>query len=76
MSNVVKIAVSGAAGQIGYALLFRLASGEVFGPDTRIALHLLEITPVLKALQGVVMALQCSYRMLFCVRMHFHRLIE
>ncbi|MDX1524234.1 MAG: malate dehydrogenase, partial [Anaerolineae bacterium] len=45
MSNLVKVAVTGAAGQIGYAMLFRLASGEVFGPDTRVDLHLLEIPP-------------------------------
>ena len=56
--NSVKVAVTGAAGQIGYSLLFRLASGEVFGPDTKISLHLLEITPVLKALEGVVMELE------------------
>lgn len=65
MGNVVKVAVTGAAGQIGYALLFRLASGEAFGPDTRIALHLLEITPVLKALEGVVMELDdCAFPLL------------
>lgn len=57
MSKLVKVAVTGAAGQIGYALLFRLASGEIFGHDTRVALHLLEITPALKVLQGVVMEL-------------------
>jgi malate dehydrogenase len=65
MSNLVKVAVTGAAGQIGYALLFRLASGEVFGPGTRLALHLLEITPVLKALEGVVMELDdCAFSLL------------
>ncbi len=65
MSNLVKVAVTGAAGQIGYALLFRLASGEVFGPNTRVALHLLEITPVLKALEGVVMELDdCAFSLL------------
>ncbi len=61
----VKVAVTGAAGQIGYALLFRLASGEVFGPDTKISLHLLEITPVLPALEGVVMELNdCAFPLL------------
>ena len=55
MARTVKVAVTGAAGQIGYSLLPRLASGEIFGHDTRISLHLLEITPVLKALEGVVM---------------------
>ena len=65
MSKLVKVAVTGAAGQIGYALLFRLASGEIFGPNTRVALHLLEITPVLKALEGVVMELDdCAFPLL------------
>jgi malate dehydrogenase len=65
MSDIVKIAVTGAAGQIGYAMLFRLASGEVFGPNTKVALHLLEITPVLKALEGVVMELDdCAFSLL------------
>ena len=65
MSNSVKVAITGAAGQIGYALLFRLASGEVFGPDTRVALHLLEIPVVLKALEGVVMELEdCAFPLL------------
>ena len=59
------MAVTGAAGQIGYALLFRLASGEVFGHDTKISLHLLEITPVLPALEGVVMELNdCAFPLL------------
>ncbi len=53
----VKIAVTGAAGQIGYSLLFRLASGDLLGPDTPVELRLLEITPALKALEGVVMEL-------------------
>jgi malate dehydrogenase len=65
MSNLVKIAVTGAAGQIGYALLFRLASGQAFGPDTRVALHILEITPVLPAVEGVVMELDdCAFPLL------------
>ena len=65
MSNHVKVAVTGAAGQIGYAILFRLASGEVFGHDTKVSLHLLEITPVLPALEGVVMELQdCAFPLL------------
>lgn len=65
MSKTVKVAVSGAAGQIGYALLPRLASGEVFGPDTKVSLHLLEITPALKALEGVVMELHdCAFPLL------------
>jgi malate dehydrogenase len=65
MSNVVKVAVTGAAGQIGYSLLPRLASGEVFGPNTKVALHLLEITPALGALEGVVMELDdCAFPLL------------
>ncbi|MCB0192309.1 MAG: malate dehydrogenase [Anaerolineae bacterium] len=65
MSNLVKVAVTGAAGQIGYAMLFRLAAGEAFGPDTRVALHLLEIPPALKAVEGVVMELNdCAFPLL------------
>lgn len=63
--RLVKVAVTGAAGQIGYSLLPRLVSGEVFGKDTRVALHLLEITPVLGALEGVVMELNdCAFPLL------------
>jgi malate dehydrogenase len=58
----VKVAVTGAAGQIGYSLLFRLASGSLLGPDTPIELRLLEITPALTALEGVVMELDdCAF---------------
>lgn len=58
----IKVAVTGAAGQIGYSLLFRLVSGEVFGTDTKVSLHLLEITPALPALEGVVMELDdCAF---------------
>jgi malate dehydrogenase len=65
MSNTVKVAVTGAAGQIGYALLFRLASGAAFGPDTKVVLSLLEITPMLKAVEGVVMELDdCAFPLL------------
>ena len=53
----VKVAVTGAAGQIGYSLLFRIASGALLGPDTPVQLRLLEITPALTALEGVVMEL-------------------
>jgi malate dehydrogenase len=56
----VKVAVTGAAGQICYSLLFRIASGELLGKDTRVELRLLEITPALKALEGVVMELDDS----------------
>lgn len=65
MSKLVKVAVTGAAGNIGYAMLFRLASGEIFGHDTKVALHLLEITPALKALEGVAMELDdCAFPLL------------
>lgn len=61
----VKVAVTGAAGQIGYSLLYRLASGDTFGYNTKITLHLLEITPALKALEGVVMELDdCAFPLL------------
>ncbi len=62
MTQPVKVAVTGAAGQIGYSLLFRIASGAIFGPDTPVQLRLLEITPALKALEGVVMELDdCAF---------------
>lgn len=62
MTDPVRIAVTGAAGQIGYALLFRLASGAMLGPNQPVILHLLEITPALDALQGVVMELEdCAF---------------
>ena len=62
MTNRVKVAVTGAAGQIGYALLFRLASGQVFGPNTIVDLNLLELDVALPALNGVVMELEdCAF---------------
>ena len=65
MARTMKVAVTGAAGQIGYAILPRLVSGEVFGRDVRVSLHLLEITPALKALEGVVMELDdCAFPLL------------
>ena len=61
-STPVKVAVTGAAGQIGYSLLFRIASGALLGPDTPVELRLLEITPALTALEGVVMELDdCAF---------------
>ncbi|MDR1387855.1 MAG: malate dehydrogenase [Propionibacteriaceae bacterium] len=61
----VKVAVTGAAGQIGYSLLFRIASGALLGPDQPVELRLLEITPALKALEGVVMELDdCAFPLL------------
>lgn len=65
MKTPLKVAVTGAAGQIGYSLVFRLASGAVFGPDQPIALHLIEIPNALDALNGVVMELQdCAFPLL------------
>jgi len=62
MKTPVNVAITGAAGQIGYALAFRVASGQMLGPDQPINLHLLEITPALGALQGVVMELNdCAF---------------
>ncbi|MEZ6054165.1 MAG: malate dehydrogenase [Planctomycetaceae bacterium] len=62
MPAPIHVAVTGAAGNIGYALVFRLASGEVFGPDQPVVLHLVEIPPVLKALDGVEMELHdCAF---------------
>jgi malate dehydrogenase len=64
----VKVAVTGAAGQIGYSLLFRIASGALLGPSTPVELRLLEITPALKALEGVVMELDdCAFPLLSSV---------
>ena len=65
MSAPVRVAVTGAAGQIGYSLLFRIASGSMLGPDTPVALQLLEITPALGALNGVRMELDdCAFPLL------------
>ncbi|TLY69819.1 MAG: malate dehydrogenase [Gammaproteobacteria bacterium] len=62
MTAPLNVAITGAAGQIGYALIFRVASGALLGPDERVNLHLLEITPALPALQGVVMELNdCAF---------------
>jgi len=61
----VKVAITGAAGQIGYALLFRIARGDMFGPETEVELHLLELPAALPALQGVVMELEdCAFPLL------------
>jgi malate dehydrogenase len=62
MKPAVNVAITGAAGQIGYALAFRVASGALLGADTQVNLHLLEITPALPQLQGVVMELDdCAF---------------
>lgn len=58
----IRVAVTGAAGQIGYSLIYRIASGEVFGPNQPVILHLVEVPPVLKALDGVHMELDdCAF---------------
>lgn len=65
MSDPVRVTVTGAAGQIGYALLFRIASGAMLGPDTPLVLQMLEITPALGALDGVAMELDdCAFPLL------------
>jgi malate dehydrogenase len=58
MSDAIRVAVTGAAGQIGYALVFRIASGGLFGPQQKVRLQLLEVPPAENALQGVVMELR------------------
>jgi malate dehydrogenase len=69
MSSPIRIAVTGAGGQIGYALLFRIASGAVFGPDRPVSLQLLEVTPALPALNGTLMELEdCAFPLLADVR--------
>ena len=65
MNSPIKVAVTGAAGQIGYSLLFRIASGAMFGPDQPVHLSLIEIPPALGALEGVVMELHdCAFPLL------------
>jgi malate dehydrogenase len=65
MTTPLRVAVTGAGGQIGYALLFRIASGQAFGPDRPVALQLLEITPMLPALNGTLMELEdCAFPLL------------
>lgn len=65
MKQPVRVAVTGAAGQISYSLLFRIAAGEMLGPDQPVILQLLEITPALNALKGVAMELEdCAFPLL------------
>jgi lactate/malate dehydrogenase, NAD binding domain len=62
MSDLIRVAVTGAAGQVAYGMLARLASGEVFGPDKKVLLHLLEIPQALPALEGILMELDdCAF---------------
>ena len=68
MKKPINVAVTGAAGQIGYSLLFRIASGALFGPDQPVSLRLIEIEPALPALDGVVMELNdCAFPLLHSV---------
>ena len=70
MSSPVRVTITGAAGQIGYALVFRIASGQMFGPDTPVELRLLEIAPALPALEGVAMELNdCAFPLLAGIEM-------
>src|SRR3954469_1936327 len=65
MTSPIRVAITGAAGQIGYALVFRVASGAMFGPDQPVALNLIEIPPAIDALKGVVMELDdCAFPLL------------
>src|SRR5215471_21806325 len=65
MSSPIRVAVTGAAGQIGYSLVFRIASGAMFGPNQPVILHLIEIEPALPTLGGVVMELDdCAFPLL------------
>ena len=65
MKDPITVSVTGAAGQIGYALLFRIASGSMFGPDQPVNLRLIEIEPAMGALEGTVMELDdCAFPLL------------
>jgi len=65
MEKPIRVAVTGAAGNIGYALVFRIANGDLFGPDQPVSLRLIEITPAMKALEGVAMELDdCAFPLL------------
>lgn len=69
MTQPIRVAITGAGGQIGYALLFRIASGGLFGPDQPVALSLLEITPALPSLHGTMMELEdCAFPLLTDVK--------
>ena len=65
MTSPVRITITGAAGQISYSLLFRIAAGEMLGPNQPVILQMLEITPALDALKGVAMELEdCAFPLL------------
>ena len=65
MTAPIRVAITGAAGNIGYAIAFRVANGDLFGPDQPVILHMLEITPAMRALEGVAMELDdCAFPLL------------
>jgi malate dehydrogenase len=71
LSNPVRVTVTGAAGQIGYSIVFRIASGQLLGPDTPVDLRLLEIPPAMGALEGVAMELiDCAFPLLANLDLH------
>src|ERR687893_1736774 len=71
MTDSIRVAVTGAAGQIGYALLFRIAAGEMLGSDTRVHLNLLEIPDAVKAAEGTAMELDdCAFPLLAGIDIH------
>ena len=71
MANPVKVTVTGAAGQIGYAILFRIASGQMLGPDAPVHLKLLEIPDALRAAEGTAMELEdCAFPLLAGIDIH------
>ena len=71
MTQPVRVAVTGAAGQIGYSLLFRIASGELFGPDTPVHLNLVELPQAVKAAEGTAMELDdCGFSTLAGIDIH------
>ena len=73
MSNPVRVTVTGAAGQIGYSIVFRIASGQLLGPDTPVDLRLLEIPQAMGALEGVAMELiDCAFPLLTGLDLHDH----
>ena len=77
MKAPVRVAVTGAAGQISYSLLFRIAAGEMLGPDQPVILQLLEITPAMNALNGVAMELNdCAFPLLHEIVMTDERSIH
>ena len=71
MSNPVRVTVTGAAGQIGYSIVFRIASGQLLGPDQPVDLRLLEIPQAMGALEGVAMELvDCAFPLLANLDLH------